>query len=193
MNGGDGIRVVHPLFQEEGDGSIPISPLQLHVGRITMQIALALNHLWHSRLPEFTYPPEKCQAFGAEYGNRYYACSIWSLPLARNLNYTGRYELRRLAIAPDAPKNTGSRMLKIMGRLLVKERPDVKILISYQDTEAHAGTIYKAAGWTPALESAGGEWQRENRSSKRAQSAAPKIRWEYAINRALQEQPESKT
>lgn len=178
---GDSTRVVHPLFQAEEGGSIPTSPLQLRFGFIAMRIAIALNEKWHSRLPAFTSPPERCVAMAAEYEGIYYASAIWSPPLARMLNHQGIYELRRLAIAADAPKLTASRMLRIM-RLLIKRRmPDLKKLISYQDTGAHDGTIYKAAGWKEANLDRGGEWNRPSRYSSPTQAATPKIRWEYAL------------
>lgn len=175
---GDGIRVVHPLFQAEGDGAIPISPLQLNIAQCVVSLAVRLNELWHSRLPAFTSPPERCLAFAAEYANRYYASAIWSPPLARMLNHTGRYELRRLAIAQDAPKNTASRMLKVMRLHLRRLRPELITLISYQDTGVHSGTIYKASGWLPVVAGDGGEWTRPSRPARLAQTATPKVRWE---------------
>lgn len=181
---GDSIRVVHPLFHGEGGGSTPTSPLQLRFGFVSMRVAIALNELWHSRLPAFTSPPERCIGMAAEYDGCYFAAAIWSPPLARMLNHQGIYELRRLAIAPDAPKQTASRMLRIM-RLLIKRRmPDLTRLISYQDTAVHDGTIYKAAGWIEARTDKGGEWARphlKGRDTGPTQSASPKVRWEYAF------------
>jgi hypothetical protein len=177
---GDSTRVVHPLFQEADGGSTPTSPLQLSIGRITMDKAKELNRLWHSRVPDFTSPPERCLAFGAEYAGTFFAAAIWSPPLARMLNHTGRYELRRLAIAPDAPPNSASRMLRVMRLLLRRLVPGLKTLISYQDTAVHAGTIYKAAGWSAVARSEGGEWSRPSRTQRPVQAASPKVRWEIA-------------
>lgn len=181
--GGDSIRVVHPLFPAEGGGSIPTSPLQLHVGIVKMGVAKALNAAWHSRLPDFTSPPERCIGMAAEHDGRYYVASIWSPPVARNLNHQGIYELRRLAIAPDAPKNTASRMLRVMRLLIVRKKRDLKKLISYQDFGVHTGTIYKAAGWVAVRMDRGGEWARPSlgRHNRPAQAATPKVRWEYAL------------
>jgi hypothetical protein len=120
----------------------------------------------------------------AEYEGRYYASAIWSPPLARMLNHQGIYELRRLAIAPDAPRQTATRMLRIMRLLIQRRKPDLKKLISYQDTAVHDGTIYKAAGWVEARTDRGGEWARptlKGRDTPPTQSAAPKVRWEYAL------------
>jgi hypothetical protein len=178
---GESIRVVHPLFHEEGGGSTPTSPLQLHMGWMNVDTAIRLNETWHSRMPEFTSPPEKCKAIGAEYRGIYYAVSIWSDPVARRLNWTGRYELRRFAIAPDAPKNTASRMLRVMRLLIAQKRRDVKILMSYQDKESHLGTIYRAAGWIEVSDSAVPEEGWHSRVGRsRTQSNADKVRWETA-------------
>lgn len=139
---GDSIRVVHPLFREEGDGSIPISPLQLQISKMPLDVAVNLNGEWHSRLPSISNP-QNCTAYGATFGGKYYAVALWGPPVARGFNGQGYWELRRMAIASDAPKNTGTRMLRIMRLLIERERPDICKLISYQDTDVHVGTIYK--------------------------------------------------
>lgn len=177
---GDSIRVVHPLFPVEGGGSIPTSPLQLVFGWIPIKTAVRLNELWHSRLPDFRWPLDKCQAIGAEYAGLFYAAAIWSHPVARNLNHQGAHELRRLAIAPEAPKNTATRMLRVMRLMIVKRFPMMKRLISYQDVAVHSGTIYKAAGWEPVKHERGGDWHRSGRQS-RHNRVSPKVRWEYAL------------
>jgi hypothetical protein len=51
MNCGEGVTVAYPLFQEEGGGSIPTSPLQFEIMEIDIHRAQKLNSLWHSRLP----------------------------------------------------------------------------------------------------------------------------------------------
>ena len=143
---GERIRVVHPLFQVEGGGSIPTSPLQLTIGRIDKKLFKALNSCWHSRLPE-------CgnvfggMAFGAEYDGLLYAVAYWSNPVSYHVDDGKTLELRRMAVADDAPKNTPSRFLRVMVLMIQRERPDIQKLVSYQDPTYHAGTIYKAAGW----------------------------------------------
>jgi len=178
---GDCIRVVHPLFQEEGSGSIPTSPLQLEFGRCPMNVALTLNREWHSRVPELRNQTGKNVAFAAIFEGRYFAVAIWGEPIARMLNGKGMLELRRMAIAPDAPKNTGSRMLRIMRLLIRKENLDVKRLISYQDTESHVGTIYKAAGWSVGNESKPSAKGWNTRKRGEMQTWAKKVRWEIDL------------
>jgi hypothetical protein len=177
---GDSIRVVHPLFQEEGGGSIPTSPLQLEIGSMPVKVARTLNFEWHSRLPELTNW-QSCFSYGAIFGGRYYAVAIWGHPVAREYNGRGFLELRRMAIHDDAPQNTASRMLRVMRVLIKRAFPNTVKLISYQDTAVHKGTIYKAAGWVVGgmKKNIGTGWGTRNRPQM--QSAADKVRWEYAL------------
>lgn len=186
IGGGESIRVVHPLFQAGGRGSSPTSPLQLHLGWILPTLGVRLNELWHSRLPSFTAPLGQFEAIGAEHGGIFYAVAIWSWPVARMLNRTRHeyYELRRLAIAPDAPKNTASRMLRVMRLMIGKDKPLVQNLISYQDTDVHTGAIYKAAGWKATATRRPDEWDCQTRPRRKVQNVSRKIRWQIAVRPA---------
>ena len=183
--GGESIRVVHPLFQTEGGGSTPTSPLQLSVGEISLEKAIQLNAIWHSRLPEASASNmqrvARLMCFGAEHDGLFYASAIWTDPVARLLNGRGMLELRRFAIAPDAPRNTASRVLRVMRQMIERRFSDTTTLISYQDTEVHTGCIYRAAGWVAVNTSDGGEWSRPSRSRSRVQASSPKVRWEYVL------------
>lgn len=176
----DDARIACPLFQAEYGGEVPTSALQLRIGKIDVRLALKLNRRWHSRLPELVNW-QGCEAYGAECNNIYYAAAMWGQPVARMLNGRGWYELRRMAIADDAPPNTASRMLRVMRLLIAKARPDVVKLISYQDTEVHTGTIYRAAGWIIGSRSEGGEWSRPSRFREKVTTGAEKLRWEYTL------------
>ena len=98
-------------------------------------------------------------------------------------------DLEVLAVAPDAPRNTASRMLSIMAVLIRRERPEVTTLVSYHDTEVHTGCIYRAAGWKKTAVSGKGDWNRPNsrntngtpRTRPKAQSEAKKQRWEKCL------------
>jgi len=175
----DDARVACPLFQAEYGGSQPTSALHLRFSRMDIHRALKLNRKWHSRLPELTNW-QGCLAFGAECNNVTYAVALWGQPVARMLNGRGWIELRRMAIADDAPKNTASRMIGWMLRELRKDGRWTRA-ISYQDTAVHAGTIYKASGWTVGNRSEGGEWSRPSRGRDKVQTASEKVRWEYAF------------
>lgn len=183
---GDCIRVVHPLFQVEGGGSIPTSPLQLHVGEITLDKAIELNALWHSRLPVANATNMQrvrhLACFGAEYDGIFYACAIWTDPIARAYNGRHWLELRRMAISDDAPANTGSRLLRIMRLMIRRKWPHIARLISYQDTEVHDGTIYKAAGWSRMGENKAWSWTgRTGRPRNTEQAKSTKNRWEILL------------
>lgn len=182
--GAESIRVMHPLFQTGEGGATPTSALQLLIEGIDLATAKQLNRLWHSRFPKMTRGPVWSKAcFAATFEGMAYGVAVWSKPVARNLPQDGTWlELRRLAISPDAPRNTASRMLAIMARLLKRERPLVVVLCSYQDTEVHTGCIYKAAGWQPThLSKDGDVWDKPSRGANPVQSSAAKQRWEKRL------------
>lgn len=183
----DDASVAWPLFQAEYGGSRPTSALQLNIVSLNPKIAMQLNRKWHSRLPEIANW-RMCDAFAAECGNRYYAVALWSFPSNQNMFKQGCFELRRMAVSQDAPKNTASRMLAVMARLIRNQRPEVSRLISYQDTSVHKGTIYKAAGWTcvgKTHEDGACGWDNNVRFRHEANGKEPllsvKHRWELAI------------
>jgi hypothetical protein len=88
-----------------------------------------------------------------------------------------------MAIGPDAPKYTASHMLSVMVRIIPKD-PMSRFtrFISYQDTEVHKGTIYKAAGWHKAAENDAMDYSLGGKRSRPKQRhMARKIRWERQI------------
>jgi len=194
---GESIRVVHPLFPTEGGGSTPTSPLQFHFGRISAELAATLNSEWHSVLPYIPIFHIEI-AFAAIFSNVFYAVAMFGRPVARTICDSGILELRRMAIAPDAPKNTASRMIAWMVKEVAKMRPDIRKLISYQDTSIHRGTIYKAQGWIPVDMSSspvnwGGAAQTKTPPSRTRNGKvlkAPKIRWERTLRHSAAEQPD---
>jgi hypothetical protein len=114
-----------------------------------------------------------------------YAVAAWSNPVARLLPQLSWMELRRFAIAPDAPRFTASRMLAWMRRDIANRFPSVVKLISYQDLDVHAGTIYKASGWKqsdnykPRARGWTG-WGNRPRKGRTNQSVEPRMRWEIS-------------
>ena len=185
---GDGAVVAYPLFQAEDGGAIPTSPLQLTIRECDIPFALEQNRKWHSRMPllaqaSITLNPDRI-CFSADYDGKCYAVAIWTTPIAAN-RIAGEpremLELRRLAICADAPKNTASRMIGIMARMIKKAYPRVKRLMSYQDTGVHTGTIYKAAGWIAVRQSDFISWGNHTKRKTEDQSTAPKVRWERII------------
>jgi hypothetical protein len=148
-------------------------------------MAVKLNKQWHSRLPQYRMGCRPRQhawvCYGAFYEHICYAIAIWSHPNSRPLDDGKTLELRRMAIAPDAPKNTASRMLRIM-RLLIKRYGMFMRLISYQDTDAHSGTIYKAAGWVAMTRNAAMDYSLQGKRHRPTQEyMADKVRWECKV------------
>lgn len=169
-------EIVRPVLQ---------SPKELTLRIVDAQSACKLNAEWHSRFPIIDWSNvvrgKHYVCYTAEKNGLPYAVAIWSSPVAKTLNNGKTLELRRLAIAPEAPKNTASRIIALMIKQIKNNHPEIETLISYQDTDAHLGTIYKASNWIAVnVSKAGMTWtNRENR--KPDQSTAAKIRWEYKL------------
>jgi hypothetical protein len=141
-------REVHPLFPIENIDLIPISALRarhLVFSECPKPHAVDLVRAWHSRLPKCAKGPWT-QAFHAHVDGVTYAVALWNNPSTRCLPSHWR-ELRRMACAPDSPRNTASRFLGWMARWFFQHHPECEKLISYQDSAVHTGTIYRAAGW----------------------------------------------
>lgn len=188
MNCVDDARIACPLFQAEYGGEVPTSALQLVFSKCNELDLVSLNAIWHSRLPRLGNSHFRI-CYNAMFNYRIYAVSGWSNPVARRLPQREWLELRRFAIAPDAPRYTASRMLGWMRRDIIKRFPEVVRLISYQDLDAHQGTIYKASGWRQAegykLLSRGGiGWATRPRKGRTNQCITPIMRWEMQIRPA---------
>ncbi len=186
--GVDDVTVAYPLFQEESGGPTPTSTLQLSIYEIPLDVAKALNARWHSRLPEYRTGCRPRQhawvCFGAECSGIYYAAAIWSHPNSRALDDRQTMELRRLAISSKSPKNTASRMISVMVREIRKMDPRITRFISYQDTEAHTGTIYKASGWVAMTQNNAMDYTHGGKRSRPNQEyMAAKIRWERNLTK----------
>jgi len=165
-------------------GNNPNSPKQLELLKIKPQFASELNMIWHSRLPMIHWSNivrnRNYICFGAAFDWQYYAVGIWSSPVNQHFDIDRVLELRRLAISPDAPKFTATWMLSKMIKKIRHELPTINRLISYQDTEVHLGTIYKAGNWRKVETTKYNAWNK-SRNRNSSQSTADKIRWEYLL------------
>lgn len=187
----DGARAAYPLFQEGDGGSTPTSALSLRMEEIPMRRARELNADWHSMLPRTDLGNLLCGntsvAYGAEFDGRWYAVGIWTQPIIRSMCDGHTIELRRLAICEQAPKNTASRMLRIMARLVKTKWPFLNRMISYLAVDVHRGTIYRAAGWSSVGEIVAARPQRFSNVNKKTRATGPlqtksrKQRWERRI------------
>lgn len=176
-------QIFLPLFSKNTKNTLPpTTPRALSFTTITKAQYKHYVNLWHSTLPTISDAWAHKICYGATYCNNLYAVAGWSKPVAIALPQTTWLELRRFAIGPNAPKYTASRMLAWMTHDLYQQFPKITNLISYQDTNTHTGTIYKAANWTPTHLSRGDTWARNNRSNRQTISTAPKQRWEKTLN-----------
>ncbi len=192
----DRTREVHPLFPTGDGGSTPTSTLRarhLDFSECPKPHAVELVAKWHSRLPRCARGPWT-QAFHAHFNGVTYAVALWNNPSTRCLPSHWR-ELRRMACAPDAPRNTASRFIGWMVRWFQTHHPSAEKLISYQDCQVHTGTIYRAAGWIPEHISAPRKRDRSAigaglRKAVNGNDAdvSGKVRWAISLNIAAYEQ-----
>jgi hypothetical protein len=113
---------------------------------------------------------------------QYFAVGIWSSPVSRSFDIDTVLELRRLAVSDKCPKFTATWMIGKMVKDIAKNLPMIDRLISYQDTEVHTGTIYKAANWQKTNTTKFSPWDK-SRDRLVAQTTADKIRWEYNLKK----------
>jgi len=156
-----------------------------------MRLAQDLNRRWHSMLPRTDLGNLLCGttsvAYGAYYGGSWFAVAIWSQPIIRSMCDGKTIELRRLAINDDAPRNTASRMLSVMRKMVRRKWPHLRRAVSYLAVDVHHGTIYKASGWTPAGKIAAARPQRfsgvnaNTRATGPLQTKSRKQRWEHTL------------
>jgi hypothetical protein len=168
----------------------PKSPKLFNLRHVGVDYAMQKNKQWHSRLPVTSHSNMIRNThkifYGAEYKDHCFAVAMWTSPVAGNRMSKDDVwlELRRLAIAPDAPKFTASWMIAKMIKDIRRVLPDVTMLISYQDTEVHLGTIYAASNWEKSGITKGTDWTTKSRLRNKAQTTADKIRWLYRIKNA---------
>lgn len=175
------------MKKNKGDNT-DITVKDIVVEQTRAQIACMLNELWHSKLPDIHWSNVVrnkhyiCYAF--KYKQAIIGVGIWSSPVAANRFKDGDklLELRRLALSDVCPRNTASFVIATMIKDIKERFPELIRLISYQDTEAHLGTIYKASNWTQAPQQTPLlDWTTSKRKRTPLQSTAAKIRWEYEL------------
>jgi hypothetical protein len=175
------------LFDFTVEHEPPTSPKQFELKVIRAQTACDLNAKWHSRLPIIDWSNvvrnTHYVCFGLMFEGEYFASAIWSSPVAQNRFKYGKQmlELRRMAVSNNCPYNTATWMLARMRKHIQVYMPDIALLVSYQDTEVHSGTIYKADNWSAVAESPGMSWTTGKRDRNVEQSLAVKVRWEYKV------------
>ncbi len=152
MTSGGDVTEAYPLFQEEGGGAIPTSPLQLYIKKINKLTAKNCYKKWH-----YLKDTDFIQIFnfGAYFDGRIVGAISFGPPSAletikglfSTLNQQGYFEIKRFAMDDICPKNSESRFIAISCKLL-KKVTKVKGIITYADSSVnHTGIIYKASGF----------------------------------------------
>lgn len=148
---GDSIGAMHSLFQGKEGGSIPTSPLQLRFEVIDPRTAAVAYRRWHY-LGDVGFLSQI--SFGAYFeGELEGAISYGPLSAPEMKGYWDRksqfgwYEIKRLAMSPNCPRNSESRFIGKTISLL-RRRCIVSGIVTYADSAAgHTGIIYKASGF----------------------------------------------
>jgi hypothetical protein len=148
---GDSSLVEQSLFQEEEGGAIPTSPLQLFIKPINKLTAEKFYKKWHylgntGFLSSINY--------GAYFEDQIVGTISYGSPNATEMagyfdryNQSGWWEIKRLAMTDDCPKNSESRFIAISIKLLRKDNIVKGIVTLADDGVGHKGTIYKASGF----------------------------------------------
>jgi hypothetical protein len=70
------------------------------------------------------------------------------LPLVKNTRWNGFLELNRMAFSDILPKNSESRCLSVALKIIKKNYPHIKWIVTFADcTRCGDGTIYRASGF----------------------------------------------
>ncbi len=149
---GDSIKVMRSLFQEKEGGAIPTSPLQLELREIDRCLASECYKKWHY-LGDTGFI--STYDFGVVFIDDLWGCISMGSPNAKVLNgywtpetQEGWWEIKRLALSDNLPKNSESRVIAVAMRLIKKMNKNVKGFVTYADSSVgHVGTIYKASGF----------------------------------------------
>jgi hypothetical protein len=139
------------LFQENNGGLIPTSALQLFFKEVEPKTASDVYKRWHYLKDQGFISTIN---FGVYYKDVLLGAISFGPPNATDLKgywnrntQKGWYEIKRLALSPDCPKNSESRCIAITIKLL-KKNIDIKGIVTYADDgQGHVGTIYKASGF----------------------------------------------
>ena len=107
--------------------------------------------------------------------NNIIGAMMWGRPTARTYNQERILELTRMFMVDDTEPYAESKALAMARKLIRKQLPQVKGLISYSSTgEHHKGTIYEADGWFAVGMIEAKAWNKKDRANI---DVSKKIRW----------------
>lgn len=133
---------------------------------------------WHSTHEP---PPGYIVAFLLLDGETIVGVSTWGRPVARAEQDKGLLEHTRMALAPGALHNTGSRFLRLNRDWIRRERPEYPQAIAYVDATIHRGHIYRVDNWTVVYEDQPVTHTWTNRPGRLGNECARRTKFERAI------------
>lgn len=176
MNTSGDSLMQNELFQELDGGASPTSPLQLFFRKIRSDNANRIFEKYH--YAHRAVPISECfGAYKADSMRTLVGAISFGKPSSNSLcvGCCGQeqayrvFELNRLWMSEEAPRNSESRFIGWSLRILKKIHPEW-ILVSYADSEQnHTGAIYRATGWIyTGLSAERSEWKSKtlNKHSK---------------------------
>lgn len=149
---GVGVREAQTTFQWSGTGAIPSTPQLLRLRTVPMRVAKLVYEWWHYL---GTTPFMGAVHYGVYFGEQLVGCLSYGQVNAPVLEGVYDYEtqtewleLKRFALMDSLPKNSESRVLSVSLKLLRKDFPSIKGVVTYADIgQNHKGTIYKASNF----------------------------------------------
>lgn len=123
-------------------------------------------------------PPGGRLFLGILGGGRMVGALMLGRPVARREDQEATLELTRMVLLAGCGRNSESRVLGVLPRLIRARFPEVRRLIAYADpARGHTGTIYAAAGWRRVGATRAGSWARSRRG-RRAGPPSSKVKWD---------------
>jgi hypothetical protein len=123
-------------------------------------------------------------AIGVQLGRELLGVVVVGRPSARALDNGLTFEVTRLALIPNAPRNAASKLLAAAWR--AARAMGVTRLISYTRADER-GTCYRAAGWAPAARVRARPWSTASRPApwlpgleSPATEPVPRTRWQIS-------------
>lgn len=134
--------------------------MRLEIRAIRRAVHRAAVAMWHSH-----HKPTVGETFalGAFVDDKIVAAGVMGIPVAPALQDDRTWEVSRLAVGPDAPPYTASRLLGACGRVMTEA--GITRQISYTRVD-EPGTCYRAAGWTPVAYVKPGQHLTGNRAGR---------------------------
>ena len=160
------------LWFSRYDGSLPNS-----VRPVSYRVARRCVEQYHY----LGYAPRISMVnLGVFSGKTLLGVMLFSHPTARHEEQSETFELTRMCLIDEAPKNSETRALSLAYRWL-RMNTERKRLIAYADTaEGHEGIIYRAGGWHEIQrKDPVGHW--DSRGNRRPTQGGAKIKFEKWI------------